>query len=244
MEGDQVRPKPEYRMKDGFLQANRHTRRVRKIQPLSGAAANPIPALNGLHGEFGLRDAGPALAQMARNGVPRLFRVGVRERDGDRCACDAVDVARGENGLLFVSDPGDRLNGFLQALPQEPEFCPFCQTERNVVTRLVPSAFHLLGDASRDPAWRFTSRNAKPNGPRCYVALIDALLRFRKQNEVIVEAAEGNAVRWPKRRWLRWRWIGRLRAQPHRCSTAASFKSFQLLRSTERPKLSRFLYVV
>ena len=158
-------------------------------------------------------------------------------------ARDAVEIAGGERGDRFIVAPERRFNGFFRALAQEAKPLPLCQAVRNVVAGLVQGGFHLIGDASRDPDRRFTGRNTEPSGRRCRVELIDALLRLRKQNEIIVESAEDNTAGRPERRRPACRRIVWRQTKAHCRSAVASFNSLQLLRSMASPKLSRFLYV-
>ncbi len=189
-------------------------------------------------------DAGRIVSQVTGNGLPGLLRADVRERDGYPSARDAVEVAGGESGGRFIVAPKRRLNGFFRTLAQKTKPLPFCKTVRKVIARLVQGGLRLIRDASRDPDWWFTSRQTEPSGSRCRVELIDALLRFRKQDEIIVESAEDDTVGRSKAR--------RPCLPPDRSGggrkliavcAVARFNSFQLLRAMASPKLSRFLYV-
>ena len=127
--------------------------------------------MNEFHGKFGIHHAGPAPAQVAGNGVPRTLRAHIRKGNGDMRPRNAVDVTRGEYRFLVVGDLRHGMDGLL-VVSHEPKSFQLCQAKRNVITCLLQSAIPLLGNASRDPPWRFTSRNTKPDGTEYVVTLI------------------------------------------------------------------------
>ena len=233
----------EQGMENGLFQADRYRRRVGKIQVLPGLVSQPIAAFEWRYGETGSSGARLILSQVTGNGIPGLFRANVRERDSYPSARDAVEVAGRGGGSRFIVAPNCRLRGNFRTFGQETDPLPFFKTVRNVIACLVQGGLGLIRNSLRDPDWWFTSRKTEPSRPRCRVELIDALLRFGKQDEIIVEGAQDDAVGWPKgdrpsfRRTI-WR------RTPVHCRLAiARFNSFQLLRAMASPKLSRFLYV-